>query len=106
MTAIIPELSDQPDEGGQVGWVHVVGGRTPDGQRVGREIILVARAPSLSFTFIRIRGRGGQEATKERGRSLLVIRQQDGADRESHPDGGEKSYLDNFRNKRLFLTWS
>ena len=96
MMAIIPEPSYQPDKGGQVGWVHVVGGRTPHGQRVGREIILVARAHSFSFTFIRTRGRGGQEATKERGRSLLLIRQQDGADRESHPDDGEESYLDNF----------
>lgn len=61
--AIIPELSDQPDKGGQVGGVYVVGGRTPHGQRVGREIILV-----IPFTFvgvwIRIRGRGGQKATK------------------------------------------
>ena len=97
---IIPELSDQPDERGQVGRFHVVGGRSPYGERVGREVILV-----VPFTLIRIWGSGGKKAAKEHGWSLLIICQQVGADWESHPDG-VKNYInsESFLNKKLF-TW-
>ena len=67
----IPELSDQPDEGGQVGGVDYVSGRAPDGQRVGREVI-----PFVPFfASIWARRRDREEAAEEGGRGLLVTRQ-------------------------------
>ena len=83
MNLLVPELSHQPDEGGEVGGRNLVGGGAPHGQRVDRQVDLVV----VLFALAGTRGgrRGRQEAAEERGRRLLIARHQAGAHGEGNP---------------------